>query len=424
MELFSPMRTLTILTALLLSLSAEAAPLKWSDVRALALDKNPALKGANQRTNGSKAELKGAYGNFLPDVGVNGSRWRRVEEFNRAQVVDHRLGGGVEAKLNLFAGGATVAEVGRARANFESVRADRDLTSADIRLRLRQSFFEVAFQQDRICLYERIVKRLQQNERIIQLKYDTGAEARWNVQKTSADVKRAEQNLLSARNGLRIARDQLAALLYLDSLPADLVETSRVEDVQLTLGAPEEISPHHPQVRKSQAQAEVANRAVTTARSALLPSLELTYNDFRERNREGAEVRRREYRFGLNATWNVFNGFTDFYRVQQANLNYEAADLQRLDDSRRVLTEIRTGATNFETAKAALPVARAQREAAEERVKTVRTQYRTGLKTYIDWEQSESQLIEAEEAEVTAIRTALFALADAEKAAGRTLEEP
>jgi outer membrane protein len=419
------MRILSIIPALLLALTAEAAPLKWSDVRSLALDKNPALRGANQRESGSKAELKSTYGNFLPDLSLSASRFRRAEEINGGnKVVEPREGAGLNANLNLFAGGATLAEVRRARANLESTRADRDLTSADLRLRLRQAFFEVAFQQDRIGLYERIVKRLQQNERIIQLKYDTGAEARWNVQKTTADVKRAEQNLLSARNGLKIARDQLSALLYLDGLPTDGVETSRVEDVQLTLGSPEDLSRAHPQVRKSGAQAEVADRAITTARSALLPSVDLTYTDYRERNREGADWRRKEHRYALNAQWNIFNGFTDFYKVQQANLNFEAADLQRQDDARRVLTEIRTGMTNFETAKAALPVARAQREAAEERVKTVRTQYRTGLKTYIDWEQSESQLIEAEEAEVTAIRTALFALADAEKAAGRTLEEP
>lgn len=418
------MRSLTIFT-LLLALPAHAAPLRWADVRTIALEKNPALRGANQRATGAKAELKGSVGNFLPDLSVSASRSRRVEEINNAnKVVEPREGAGLSANLNLFAGGATVAEFKRARAALEGTKADRDLTSADLRLRLHQAFFEVSFQQDRIGLYERIVKRLQQNERIIQLKYDTGAEARWNVQKTTADVKRAEQNLLSARNGLKIARDQLAALLFLDALPAENVETSKAEDVRLTLGAAEEISKGHPQVRRSNADADIAARGVTTARSALLPSVDLTYTDYRERNREGADFRRKEHRYALTAQWNIFNGLSDFYKLQQANLNAEAADLKRQDDSRRVTTEVRTGATNFETAQAALPVARAQREAAEERVKTVRTQYRTGLKTYIDWEQSESQLIEAEEAEVTAIRTALFALADAEKAAGRTLEEP
>ncbi|RZA08121.1 MAG: TolC family protein, partial [Proteobacteria bacterium] len=401
----------TLLIFTLAGSAAGAAPLKWADVRSMALDKNPALRGANQREQSSRAELKGSYGNFLPDLGVNASRFQRNEVINGgAQVVEPRDSAGFNANLNLFAGGATLAEVKRARANLMSTRADRDLTSADLRQRLRQAFFEVSFQQDRIGLYERIVTRLQQNERIIQLKYDTGAEARWNVQKTTADVRRAEQNLLSARNGLKIARDQLAALLYLDSLPEGSVEPLKIEDAAFDLGSPDDLSKVHPTVRKAEAQAEVADRYRTTARSALLPALDLTYYDYRERERAGNLFRKRETRWAVNATWNIFNGLTDYYKLQQANLNFEAADLQRLDDSRRVLTEVRTGATNFETARAALPVARSQREAAEERVKTVRTQYRTGLKTYIDWEQSESQLIEAEEAEVTAIRTALFAL--------------
>lgn len=417
------MRKLILLLALS-STPALAAPLRWADVRALGLERSPQLKGAGLRENSSRAELKSTYGNFLPDVTLNASRTRRVDELGTTENKDRRAGYGITASWNLFAGFATVAETRRARASYEGAQADRDLTSSDLRRDLRRAFFDVAYQQDRIALYERILKRLEQNYRLISLKYENGTEARWNVQKNEADRARAEFNLLNARNGLRTSRDRLAQLLFLDALPAEDVAPTPVEEIQLALGEPETLVQNHPAIRKAGAEAEVADRARTTARASFLPSLDLVYSRTTERPLINDRVRANSNAVALNANWNIFNGLTDFYKVQQANLRQEAAELDRVGTNRRVLTEIRTAFLNFDTSRASVPSLRALREAAEERVRTVSAQYRAGLKTYLEWDEAQRSLTEAQENEVNAIHDALLSLAEAERAAGRTLEEP
>ena len=418
------MRNLLLLLALSSPLPALAAPLGWADVRSLGLERSPQLKGAGLRENSSRAELKSTYGNFLPDVSLNASRSRRVDEIGTTENKDRRGGYGLTATWNLFAGFATVAETGRARAAYDVAQADRDLTSSELRRDLRRAFFDVAYQQDRIALYERIVKRLEQNYRLISLKYENGTEARWNVQKNEADRARAEFNLLSARNGLATSRDRLAQLLYLDALPSEAVSSTPVEEIKLTLGEPNSLVQSHPAIRKASAEAEVADRARTTARASFLPSLDLTYSRTSERPELGERLRSNANAVALTANWNVFNGLSDIYKVQQANLRQEAAELDRVSANRRVLTEMRSAFLNFETSRASVPSLRALREAAEERVRTVSAQYRAGLKTYLEWDEAQRSLTEAQENEVKAIYEALISLADAERAAGRTLEEP
>jgi outer membrane protein TolC len=110
--------------------------------------------------------------------------------------------------------------------------------------------------------------------------------------------------------------------------------------------------------------------------------------------------------------------------VQQANLTYEAAELEREKVERELQTTVLTAGTNLKTATAGLPSATSQREAAEERVRTVSAQYRSGLKTYLEWEQAEALLIDYEQAEMSALNNALNALAEYERAAGITLEQP
>lgn len=90
---------------------------------------------------------------------------------------------------------------------------------------------------------------------------------------------------------------------------------------------------------------------------------------------------------------------------------------------REIVYKISSTRKDLEMAIARMPSTRALREAAEARVKTVSTQYRSGLKSYLDWEQAEAQLNESEQSEITALASALEALANYEKSIGKMLHE-
>lgn len=425
----NPLLFVALFTAIFSTSSAPAlaAPeaLEWNQVRELALKQNLGLRGAGLRLDAAHSAVKENIGNFLPDVDLSGRRSRTETKVGtNPEVVSKNRVYSATASLNVFAGFAHVAGYRRARAAAEETSANRDLTSSELRYALRRAFFGLSVQQDRIRILEKILQRKEQNQKLVAIKYDSGAEARWNVQKASADAERAAFNVNAARADLGVARENLARLLQLDTLPGSAVATTKAEAAAPS--ALDEVATvnNHPQVRASRAGAERLGFDRTVARSTFFPNVNLGYTRSRDENLTGAKLKTDGNTFQVAASWNIFNGLSDFHRVQQANLAHEAAELESEQQARGTLSTLRTSAESLRVATGRLPSARSLRTAAEERLKTVSAQYRSGLKNYLDWEQAETQLVEAELASVSAELDALNALADLDRSLGKTLEQP
>lgn len=404
---------------------AFAAPFSWPEIKSMAGAENPTLQSAQKNWEASRAGVKESYGAFLPEVTLSARRTRTETEISILETKSRSRTYSVAASWNIFSGFSTVAGVVRARAGESEALARQELSSAELRYQLRRAFFSVYVQQERIRLFEKILKRQQQNEKLVSLKYDSGTEARWNVMKTRADRERAEFNLDAAKSDLQSARDQLARYLYLDSLPERPVDASLIASAAIpTLGNEEIRAATHPELKVSEATENRLGSDKILARSAFLPTVDLSYTRSRDQNEIGSRPRTDSNTVAIVAQWNIFNGFSDFFNVQQANIAKEAAELDRQVVARRLVSDIRTAHTSLKNAQNRLPSAKSLREAAEERVRTVSAQYRSGLKTYLDWEQAEAQLLETEQQEVTALNTSLDALAEFERASGTTLEEP
>jgi|GEM_PF-5099727 len=403
--------------------NAAETPLTWEEVRKLALEKNTGLGVALLSKKSGEAGVKGAYGSFLPTVSLNADRTRTRSELNSSvETKKTDLRYGATASLNLFNGFGTIASLKKARASEAEADASYEVTSASLRRDLRVAYFNIYQLQEKIRLGDRALKREQQNEKLLELKYNSGAEARWNLKKKKAELERAEFNLNNSRSQLESARETLASLLQLDSLPARPVPAP---DTDL-LRVKEPLVEAHPELRKSRFAAQRLEHDITIARSSLYPSLALSYTrSWLENKPDGsASNRTSSSAFAISADWNIFNGATDYYRIQQANLSGEAAALQSAGLERQLRANILTRSAAYEQAAGLLPVSRSLRAAAEERERTVSEQYRAGLKTYIDWEQAESQLLEAEQAEIKALGESLVAFADLEQAMGLSLEQP
>lgn len=413
------------LKILMLAAGASAAPtaFDWEEIRAAAETRNPGLLGAEKSWQSARSAKKATYGAFLPTVSLSARRTKTVTEISTLETTSKSRLYSVAASWNLFNGFATVASVQRAGAQEEESLAAKDVTSVELRYQLRKAFFSVYIQQERIKLYEKMLKRQQQNEKLVSLKHESGTEARWNVLKAKAERERAEYNLESAKSELFLARDNMAKLLNLESLPEKPVAIPPTNAL-LSSPAKGEGVASHPSLRRSRFSAEKTGREITLARSAFLPTLDLAYTRSRDTSEIGAKTRTDSNSFAIVAQWQIFNGLTDFHKVQQANLAYEAAELERERVERELQTGILSASVGLKTASAGLPSATSLREAAEERVRTVSAQYRSGLKTYLDWEQAEAQLIDFEQAEMSALNGALNALAEYERAAGITMEQP
>jgi outer membrane protein len=401
-------------------------PLTWDEVGKLARERNASLASAEKSKQASSASRKSAYGGYLPKLSLNADRTRSKTEVSSVETRKTDLKYGATASLNLFNGFSTSASVARAQAVESETAASFDLTSATLRRDLRVAFFNIYVLQERLRLNEKDLKRVQQNQKLVELKYNAGSEARWNLKKTRAELDRANYDVASSKAQLENAREQLARLLNTDSLPNRPVAAPDKGILETAPASPERSIASHPELQKAKFASERAAQDIRTARSGYFPSIDLSatrsFNDSRPDTTASSKTN--SLTFAITADWNIFNGATDYYKVQEASLNHEAAEIDQAETERRLVAELRTKGTNFRNALGLLPVSRAVREAGEERERTVSEQYRSGLKTYIDWEQAESQLLSAEQAEIKALGDSLSAFAELELAQGLTMEQP
>lgn len=408
------------------ALAADSRPLSWEEIRALALGQNASLNSARRSSEASvSAEKAALWGGYLPKLSLNASRTRNLNELPPIVTRQTQYQYGATASLNIFKGLGTAASVTRAKAAIGAAESDERFTSANLRHDLRVAFFNIYVQQERLKLNEKDLKRAQLNYRLEQLKYNSGSEALWGVRTAKADLDRAQYTFDSGKTQLAVARESLAQLLQIDALPDRAVSDPEKSALTASTNNPPSAIEHHPELDKYRFLDQEALQDIRIARAAYFPTLDLSFNrSYLDAQTDSQPTQNSNVSsLSINAAWSIFNGAADYYAVQQANLNHEAAELNTASTERRLVSSLRTKDASYQTALALLPVDRAAREAAEERERVVSEQYRAGIKAYIDWEQAETQLLNAEQDEIRALSDALTAYADLELALGLTLEQ-
>lgn len=411
-----------LLPLLLVAPAAPAQTIGWEELASDAIAANPSLRSGVSAVDARRSDKKASVGAFFPAVSLNAKGSRSSAGRSGANSTTKSTSAGATASLNLFNGFSSVASLRKAGAGVTEAEAARDLASSNLRYDLRSEYFTQFIRQERVKLSERIVKRQQQDEKLLSLKYSNGSEARWNYEKSKAELEQAVYNLHSALLDLKNGRKRLARLIATE-LPETMEVAAPKEELygRLLERARFELQ-EHPQYRQLSAQYERADRDVTIARSNFFPSVNASYSYDRTKTEGNPEIKTGTAL--LSAEWSIFSGLADFYKVQSARAARDSLDFQRDDLRNSLRTDYETALEVLGNAVKKIPIARAIYAAALERYNTVNTQYKAGLKNYLEWEQAESQLLQAEQDELAARSSALSAAAVLEKTMGLTLESP
>lgn len=404
-----------------------AMQLSWQQASSLARKQNPALEATKKTKNISEANVKKSYGEFFPSVSLSAKRNKSKSEISSAPGISTKSTTdtvSATANLNIFNGFYDISTLSKSRITKEKSQYIEKSESAEIRLKLKQAFINAYIQQERIHLYQKVLDRQMRNEKLISIKYNSGTEARWNVRKSKSETKLALFNLESAKEEYKQALNTVASIIGLSNTIDNVSSPNLIEPKKLNPLA-KSAQQNHPSLRKVQLAAKEAEKDVAIAKSAFYPVIALSYTKSREDTKSETTRRSRTEgsAFAISASWNIFNGFTDYYDVQKANLTHESQELTYQDTKNSIYNDIEKYRILYESSYSKIPIAKESKQAAEERLKTVSSQYRSGLKNFIEWEQAESQLAQAEQNEIITIRDAQLNLAQYEYALGKTLDE-
>ncbi len=395
----------------------------------LAQQHSPALAQRLGAVTTSRSAERVQIGSFLPNLSFSsGASLASTERFNpqtntTVSGSSDSYSAGLSASVDLFTAGRRGAQLRQARANTDAALASVIEQRFAVALQAKQSFFDVRRADELIRVAEARVTRAQQSEEAAQRRMQVGSGTRSDVLRARLEANQARQALLQAQSQRRAATYALGAVIGADGPvaaqpgeepgPADLA----LSDAELV----ELVEQQSPAVQTAEADVAASDAGLRSARTQYFPTLRASggYDWF---NQDASfNGGRTSWSTRLSLSYPLFNGFGREDAVQRASVQANVSRIQ-LDASRRqARADLEGVLTSLRLAEEQIVLAAEAVDVAAEDLRVVEERYRLGAATSIDLLQSQTALVEAEQALVNARYDYLIARAQLEALVGREL---
>lgn len=423
MKTLLPFRLVFLLTALNLVSRAEA--LTWQQAVDRAGKENPEIAAAKEQLRASHQKRWAAMAGFLPQVKATVSYDDSLSNggattLSTSTSGSSRWSAALTGNWNLFSGFQDEAKWRQATADEAANEAATAIAVAKISSELRTGFESAAYARDFLKLTQQILKRREENLRLVQLRFESGRENKGSLLLSEAYLEQAKLDNLQAENGQRTASAQLAKTLGIDGTLEKLEAEGNtpIQDPPTTLPNFESLAQRTPEYLQSTQQSESAHQAQHVARASFMPSLDLSSSitrrddDFFPKDREISSV-------GVTLTLPLFSGGRDDRTWRAAIATESAARYTRENTLREARRKLEAAWAAYVESAAKLRADESFRKAAVVRSDIARTKYNNGLLSFEDWDLIENDLINRQKALLQSRRDRTTAEASWEQAQGK-----
>lgn len=411
-----------IICLFLTSSSFSQKSLTLDEAIKIALQRNSNLIKSKNALAIDKANIKSAYGNLLPSLGLNGSwNWSRVsdaggqsqidffgnEVITPATEIDTRnysvsAGGSVV----LFDGLANYARISQANNDLESSEFNLDKLRQDVVYTTTLFYNSVISSADLVKVREENVKFNEKLLETIKERNRLGAIPIADVYTQQVSVGNAQLILIQAQNGYETAKNN-----FLNYLALDIFENYELVDPYGTanIEKDEEFLKNHSNL-ESLVKEALANRSdyksklldvestekgKTIAFSGLLPSISGNYGYSTSATKPNTLFDRESYRFGLSLNIPIFSNWNTEANMQFAEVSHLNAleDLAALE--RQIKIEVKDSYLNLVASTKQLEVTSVNIKAAKENRRVNNERYNLGSGTILDVLQSNKDYTQA-----------------------------
>lgn len=390
---------LAVAAVLLIRFSAGAdETLTWEDCIKTASKKNPDIQSAKETVQSSEYKSTAAWSLFLPqisgDLNVNNGNSSSSSISGgviSSNTSDTSYSASISATQNIFSGFHDKATIDQTAANKEVSRTSLENTKVQVSYDLKSAFASLLYAQDYSKLADEIIKRREENYKLVDLRFEGGMENKGSALLSRAFLSQAKYDKKTAEHLIEVSREQLAKVLGEDNS----------EKIKITGKIPLEEFPKNPNIvdialknplyLKAAAQEKASKAGVTIAKSQFSPSVNLSATASRQGNNWFPGGNR--HLFGLNLSLPIFNGGNDFFTVKSSKADLSAARFNRESVEKQLLPQLKQAYTAYIDAYEKLKVDRDFLEAAAVRANIARGKYNNGLLSFEDWDIIENDLI-------------------------------
>jgi len=311
----------------------EVATYTIEEAVALAQAQNPEIAIARKKVQAARGGFVEARSGFLPSVASTGFYDKRQQQ-TETRLRDEDYNAILRVEQNLYTGGAVTSQVAIARLNIEKQGYEFQEVADRVTMDVRIAFNELLLNRAKIRVRENSVRVLEEELKSQQERLQAGLVGALNVQRAEVALANEQPELINAQTQLKNSYLRLAELFGTDLRPG-------AEGTPFEITGELQYHSNHPDLNECLARAD-ANRSVIKSRRKDLEIEDQQYILDRSESRphvrafSGYEVYSErdpdvgpEFNYGgvvgIEATWNIFDGFATKGRMQATRARREAA---------------------------------------------------------------------------------------------------
>ena len=431
------LRPLVIALAAAVATLAHAAPnpeqpvpdrLDLPNALRFALENNFTIRQARERIRQAEGGLTTARAGYLPHAGVTAA-YTDVADSIRTNGVSQNWYATASVQQTVYSGGAVQGNVRASSAIRSASEWQLQATINQVLAGVRTGYYNVLRVRETIKVREEALNLLEEELKNARNRFEAGAGAQFDVLRAEVALANGRPPLITARNDLRIAIEELRQLLgfsnrqggNLDKIP-DFLGTLTVSAETFTLEpALAAGRANRPELRALAQSVDAAAAGVKVARSGYLPTVgasagwEVVRNPYRPHLSDTSDG----WTLGLQSSWAIWDGRATAGKVRTARAQAEQAGLSLQEQELSVDVEVRRAFATCQEAGELVAVSAKVVEQAKEALRLSRARLDVGAATQLDVLQAQVALTDAGNNQVQALFTSNVAVAQLRAAMGQ-----
>jgi outer membrane protein len=416
---------LSILFCALPSVALTALPTySLEQAVALAQTQNPDLAIARKKLEAARGGVIEARSGYLPSVVSSGIyRNRQQQESTRLRSNDYNAS--VRVVQNVYTGGAVSSATAIARLNHQKQEEELQAVIDRVTMDVRSTFYELLFNRAKVKVREQALDVFRGELKTQKERLSAGTVGQLNVRRAEVALANEEAELINAQTQVRLSYLRLGELLGFDSrsdpfsfeVTGQLQYEPRHPDLNECLAR---ATLNRPEIKSRQIDIAIEEHQLTLDRSEMRPHVEAFsgYEVYNERDPDLGREFNHGYVVGVNARWNLFDGWATKGRIEATNARRDAA-VKTLEATKlSIESEVRSAILDIRQSDRILEAETKNVQTADESLEIAQGNLGAGLGTQLDVLQAAADLTRTRSTRLGAIYLHNVALARLARACG------
>lgn len=232
-----------ICTGVMAKAQQETQSLKLTLEQALeiALAENPTIKVANQDIELKKVSQKEAWQNLLPTVDLNGGVTYTVkaatmnlggQKFKMGKDATSTWNGALSVNLPIFAP-AVYRTMKMTKTDIELAMEKSRASRMDLVNQVTKAYYQLLLAQDSYDVLKQSYAVSEKNYNVVNAKYEQGKVSEYDKISAEVQMRNLKPNVVSARNGITLAKLQLKVLLGIGDHTLDILINDNLKNYEM-----------------------------------------------------------------------------------------------------------------------------------------------------------------------------------------------